>query len=213
MEIKKKQISSGIYLIIDPSLEEKALLSKLEIIATAKISAIQIWDHFPEIDNREQIVKKILEKTSKTEIPVIINNQWKLLNTLPLNGVHFDEIPQNFNEIKKQINRPFVTGITCSNISNEIEWAEKNKVDYISFCSMFPSSTAQSCELIQFESVLKAKQTFKGKIFLAGGINEENIELLQTLPYDGIAMVSGIMNRENPLKTIQNLTNTIKNEY
>ncbi len=208
--MKKQTIQSGIYLIIDPSMDEEILFSKLNLIVEEKISAIQIWDNFKENQNIKELLLKIYEKASANNIPVIINNRWELLKQIPLDGIHFDEIPENFNDIRKEINRYFIAGITCNNEFSIIEYAEKHQFDYISFCSMFPSKTANSCELVDFETVQKAKNIFSGKIFLAGGIDLNNIENLSQLNYDGIAVVSGIMSVENPSETIKEYHQKIK---
>lgn len=208
--MKRQTIQSGIYLIIDPSMEEEILLSKLNFIVKEKIAAIQVWDNFKDNQNIEELLLKIYERASVNNIPVIINNRWELLKQIPLDGIHFDEIPENFNDIKKEINRDFIAGITCNNELSTIEYAEKNQFDYISFCSMFPSKTANSCELIDFETVQKAKNIFSGKIFLAGGINLNNIENLSQLNYDGIAVVSVIMSAENPSENIKMYHQKIK---
>ena len=209
--MKRQTIQSGIYLIIDPSMEEEILLSKLNFIVKEEIAAIQVWDNFKNEQNIEELLLKIDEKASPNNIPIIINNRWELLKQSPLDGIHFDEIPENFNEIKKEINRDFIAGITCNNELSIIEYAEKHQFDYISFCSMFPSQTANSCELVDFETVQKAKNIFSGKIFLAGGIDLSNIENLSQLNYHGIAVVSGIMSAENPSETIKIYHQKIKN--
>jgi thiamine-phosphate pyrophosphorylase len=211
MEIMKRQtIQSGIYLIIDPSMEEEILFAKLNLIVKEKIAAIQVWDNLKKEQNIEELLLKIYEKASANNIPIIINNRWELLKQIPLDGIHFDEIPENFNDIKKEINRDFIAGITCNNELSIIEYAEKHQFDYISFCSMFPSKTANSCELVDFETVQKAKNIFSGKIFLAGGIDLSNIENLSQLNYDGIAVVSGIMSAENPSENIKMYHQKIK---
>lgn len=209
--MKRQTIQSGIYLIIDPSMEKEILFAKLNLIVKEKIAAIQVWDNFKEDQNIEELLLKIYERSSANNIPVIINNRWELLKQSPLDGIHFDEIPENFNDIKKEINRDFIAGITCNNELSIIEYAEKHQFDYISFCSMFPSKTANSCELVDFETVQKAKNIFSGKIFLAGGIDLSNIENLSQLNYDGIAVVSGIMSAENPSETIKIYHQKIKN--
>lgn len=201
--MKKQKIPSGVYLIIDPSMDEEILFSKLNLIVKEKIAAIQIWDNFRENQNVEEFLFSIYEKTSLNNIPLLINNQWEYLKKVPLDGIHFDEIPGDYNRIKSEINRNLLVGITCNNDLQTIEYAEKQQFDYISFCSMFPSQTANSCELVNFETVRKAKDIFSGKIFLAGGINSENIKNLNELNYDGIAVVSGIMSAENPSETIK----------
>lgn len=208
--MRNLKIESGIYLIIDPSMDEEILLSKLDLIVKEKIATIQIWDNFKDNQNIEEFLLKIYEKTSLNNIPLIINNRWEYLKKIPLNGIHFDEIPENFNEIKKEINRDFIIGITCNNNLSTIEYAENHHFDYISFCSMFPSKTANSCELVNFETVQKAKSIFTGKILLAGGIDLNNIKNLAELNYDGIAVVSGIMSAENPSETIKNYHQIIK---
>ena len=209
--MRKQTIESGIYLIIDPSMDEEILFSKLNSIVKEKISAIQIWDHFKEDQNIEELLLKIYEKTSSHKIPLLINNRWEYLKQIQLDGVHFDKIPENFNDIKKEISRDFIIGITCNNNLSNIEYAEEHHFDYISFCSMFPSKTANSCELVNFKTVQQAKSIFIGKIFLAGGIDLNNIKNLNELNYDGIAVVSGIMSAENPSETIKKYHQKIKN--
>lgn len=208
--MKRQTIQSGIYLIIDPSMEEEILFAKLNLIVKEKIAAIQVWDNFKKEQNIEELLLKIYEKASANNIPIIINNRWELLKQIPLDGIHFDEIPENFNDIKKEINRDFIAGITCNNELSIIEYAEKHQFDYISFCSMFPSKTANSCELVDFETVQKAKNIFTGKLFLAGGIDLNNIKNLEELNYDGIAVVSGIMSAENPSENIKMYHQKIK---
>jgi len=74
--------------------------------------------------------------------------------------------------------------------------------DYISFCSMFPSVTANSCELVDFETVKKAKEQFDIPIFLAGGIDLAKIAELKPLQANGIAVVSGIFSHEDPSEQV-----------
>lgn len=199
----KNAIQTGVYLIIDPAMDEETLVDKLKVIVKEKISAIQVWDNFKQNQPVEELILKIHKITQPFGIPILINNQWEYMNHLPLNGIHFDEVPENFYEIKQKINKAFISGLTCNNDLKQVQWAEENNFDYISFCSMFPSVTANSCELINFETVRQAKNIFKGSILLAGGINLTNIELLNELNYDGVAVVSGIMNAENPSEMIK----------
>jgi len=212
MKVNKKSIKSGIYLVIDPSMDEKILLNKLQIILTKEITAVQIWDNFKDGQDIEQLIHKIQFLCAQFQTLVIINNHWEYLKASELDGVHFDVIPTNLEEIKKQINRDLVFGLTCGNDLADVRWAANNNIDYISFCSMFPSSSVNNCEIISFERVKEASLIFKKPLFLAGGIDPNNLKLLDELKYDGIAVISGIMNSEHPDQTIdeyhQNLKST-----
>jgi thiamine-phosphate pyrophosphorylase len=209
------KIQNGVYLIIDPSMDRNILLSKLNEIIHEKIVAVQIWDNFKPNENVIALVNAILHLCHSKNIPVLINNQWELLKQTNLDGIHFDNKREDILKLKNELKRDIITGITCNNDLSVVEWAEKNKFDYISFCTMFPSSTANSCELVSFNTVKEARKITKLPIFLAGGIKPENIELLNELDYSGIAVVSGIMNSDQPIEEIKKYRNKIttnKNE-
>jgi thiamine-phosphate pyrophosphorylase len=199
----KRKIQGGVYLIIDPSMDQDVLLSTLKEIIREKIAAVQIWDNFSPGTNQPALIEQVLRLCHLQNIPVLINNQWELLKTMNLDGVHFDKAPRNIVQLKQQIGREVIAGITCNNDLSAVKWADENRLDYISFCSMFPSSTANSCELVSFDTVRKAIEITDIPIFLAGGINPETLPSLSALNYSGIAVVSGIMSAANPLAELK----------
>ena len=68
---------------------------------------------------------------------------------------------------------------------------------------MFPSSTANSCDLVSFDNIKRVRTITNLPIFLAGGIKPENMEMLNELSYSGIAVVSGIMNAAQPAEALK----------
>lgn len=212
MEVKvnKKSIESGIYLVIDPSMDEQSLLDKLKVILTKEIAAVQIWDNFKDEQGNLALIRKINSLCTRHNTPVLINNRWDILKLTELDGIHFDTIPNNLDEIRKEINRDLLIGITCGNDLNDIQWATNNNIDYISFCSMFPSSSVDNCEIISHETVKEAALIFDKPLFLAGGIDPENLKQLEELKYDGIAVISGIMSAEHPDQAIDGYRKNLK---
>lgn len=209
--MKDNTITGGIYLVIDPSMEEIILFEKLEQVLKQGISVVQIWDNWPQGIQKGKLITKICDLSHNHQVPVFINNEWELLSTLPLDGVHFDSIPVNYDQIKQYLAKAFLAGLTCNNDLSAVEWAEKNGLDYISFCSMFPSATSTSCELVSFCTIEQAREITSIPIYLAGGIQLSNLAQLKGLDFDGIALVSGIMSSIHPAETtkeyLQLLTN------
>lgn len=204
------KIPNGIYLIVDPSMEKNTLLNKLNEIIQEEIAAIQIWDNFRPDENPAELINELLQVCHTKNTPVLINNQWKLLKQTKLDGVHFDNAQENIPQIRSHLNRQIITGITCNNDLSIVKWANENGLDYISFCSMFPSSTANSCDLVSFDTVKKAREITALPIFLAGGIQPNNIAQLNELNYSGVAVVSGIMNADNPVEEIKKYCQKLK---
>lgn len=206
----KKTIDKGIYLIIDPSVNQRVLLDKLQLALEEEMVAVQVWDNFKEDSNSTELVQEITRLCHAKNIPVLINNRWQLLLLTDVDGVHFDAIPGNYHQLKQQVEREIITGITCGNNLAIVQWAAENKLDYISFCSLFPSSTANSCELVSFDTIREAGKITSIPIFLAGGIIPERMPLLEGLGYSGIAVVSGVMNAGNPAEQLKNYQTHLK---
>lgn len=206
---KRHHISSGIYVVIDPSMEPAVLYDKLDSVLKERVAAVQIWDNFDENEDVMTLIVALCRRCHDKGVPILINNRWQYLRETPLDGVHFDTIPTDYEGIREGIDRPFLCGITCTNGMEPILWAKDNGLDYISFCSMFPSNTAASCELVSHDTVRKARRLYDGPIFLAGGIKPHNMGQLQDLPYTGLAVISGVMNSEAPDQSIREY---LKNE-
>lgn len=198
MKTPSNKIRPGIYLVIDPSMDEESLMNKLKLSLDRGLSAVQIWDHFENVQQIENLIQKICSICAPYNTPVLINNRWEYLKTTELAGVHFDVIPEDIDEIKKELDMHLIFGLTCENKLADVRWAAAHDMDYISFCSMFPSSSVSSCEIVRPETVRLASEIFDKPIFLAGGINPTNLRELDQLEYDGIAVISGIMSSDDP---------------
>jgi thiamine-phosphate pyrophosphorylase len=205
------KLAGGIYLVIDPSMKETVLLEKLEQVLQEDIAVVQLWDHWAGDIHKEKIINSICDLCHSYKVPVFINNEWELLNSLPLDGVHFDSIPANYDQIKQSLPKGFLAGLTCNNDLSTVEWAEKNNLNYISFCSIFPSSTSTSCELVSFQTIEQARKITSMPMYLAGGIQLSNLSKLKELDFDGIALISGIMSSPNPAEATKQYSALLTN--
>src|SRR5690606_9425889 len=160
----------------------------------------------------EEVVAVLCDLAHQYDVPVLIHENWQWLMTLPLDGVHFDNMPENFSEIKQQIKRPFVAGVTCGNDLDVVRQAIHQKIDYLSFCSMFPSDTATSCYLVHPDVVRQCRALTTMPIFVAGGITCDNLPLLLPLGIDGVAVVSGIMKADNVREAAKQFKLVMKSE-
>ncbi|MEX0928618.1 MAG: thiamine phosphate synthase [Balneolales bacterium] len=202
---KADKIAGGIYLVIDPSIKKSLLLMKVKAALAGGAGILQIWNHWPgsfDVSAKTDTIEAVMRLADEFDIPVLINEEWSLLKHTRLDGVHFDSIPDNYPKLKSEIKREFIAGITCGNDTDVLYWAEQNKLDYVSFCSMFPSRSAINCEIVSPATVRKAKEITKMPIFLSGGITEDNMGSLKELDFDGIAVISGILNAASPERSV-----------
>jgi len=203
-----KNSEKGIYLIIDPKQDAAETIEKLEIALTQHIIAVQIWDNGLTDDHK--LLVPIIELCKKNTIPIIINNRFDLFEQFNFDGIHFDNIPKNWDSMKNHLNG-LIVGITCTNDLQTIKWAAQEQIDYISFCSMFDSKNNSKCELVDIKTIQIAKEITDIPIILAGGITLDNLKLLSNLNYQAIAMISEIMSNPKPDQTIKTIYNQINN--
>ena len=186
-------ITGGVYLIADASLEKKELMEKLHQAISGGVTIVQLYNTTDEHLVTISDINEICEFCHLKNVPVMVNNNWALLNDTLLDGVHFDKIPTNFRHVEGLIKKPFIKGITCTNDLDIVRWAIDFKFDYISFCSIFPAKNSVSADVVCHNVVLKARSMTDIPFFVSGGINLDNVSLLSDLPVTGIAMISGIM--------------------
>lgn len=198
---RESQLVGGIYLVLDPSMDKETLLHKLKEALEGGVSIVQIWNNWPASFNllpKQDLIQAILQVAAAYHVPVLINEEWELLIGTGLAGIHFDKIPEDYEAIKADIKRDFICGITCSNSLEVVHWAEHNQLDYVSFCSMYPSGSVDSCEIVRPETVKKARDITQIPFFLSGGITAENLVTLKELDFAGVAVISGILSAASP---------------
>ena len=206
------RIKDGIYVVIDPSMEMVSLLNKLEKILLEEVVAVQVWDNFNSGQDIEVLLQKVCALCHAYNVPVLINNQLEYLLSTEIDGVHFDNIPSQLSHIREEVRRGFLCGLTCNNDLDPVHWAIDNGMDYISFCSVFPSATSNSCELVSFDTIREATKISPIPVFLAGGINPKNMDQLKELGYSGVAVISGVMNAEDPREAVKSYKEKFKSK-
>lgn len=191
----------GVYLVVDPSGDREELLGNVRRSLENGTDLLQVWNHWPESageGEKRQLIEDILELARDHGAPVLINEEWQWLKSTGLDGVHFDDIPDDFPEIRREIGRAFLAGVTCENSLETVRWADEIGMDYISFCALFPSPSVSGCEIVRPETVRRARELTDLPLFLSGGITPERLPELRELDFNGVAVISGILEADDP---------------
>lgn len=195
---------NGIYLVIDPKREWSTLLQQLKSALEGGLNIVQVWNHWKEhltIQEKADFLKEVKALCTEYKVPVLMHEDWKLAIEAKLDGVHFDEIPEDFNQIKQKFSNQYI-GLTVSNDLEKIRWADQQQLAYISFCSVFPSSSVDTCEIVKPENIKAARQITDLNIFLSGGMSPENTKNIEALDFDGVAIISGILDADDPARAV-----------
>ena len=191
-------IKNGLYLLVDPSMDMQLMLQKVEAALKGGVSIIQILNNFQANTRKVLVIESVKILAHRFDVPVLINED--ISDISHVDGIHFDNIPENFEALKATLFEGAIIGITCDNDLSKLEWALRHNLNYVSFGSIFPTDSIPSYKIINLESVRKARAYSDIPIFLSGGITPDNMNQLDNTGLDGVAVVSGIMNAEDPLE-------------
>jgi len=209
--MKIRNIKGGVYLVIDPKIKPDKLMEKLQSALDGGIDVLQIWNNWPDGIDKVGFVEQISKISKPYGTPLFINEEWRLLGEIPdIDGVHFDNFPADLPFIKASIGRKILIGVTCAGDLETVNLAHQNRFDYISFCAMFPSLSAGNCPIVLPETVRRSAEITDIPLFVSGGITPENImSLHKKAPFNGVAVISGILNDENPKMKTQRYQNSL----
>ena len=205
-------IRGGVYLVVDPSLLTDGSLQKIKPALKSGLAAIQVWNHWKDISAKAEIVQNLVQLAQPFNVPVLINENWELLMETDANGIHFDLPSDNLALIRKAIGRKIITGITCGNDLNTVQYAIDQKMDYISFCSVFPSGSANSCEWVKPATIAAAREITNMPIFAAGGITAGNLPEILPTGINGIAVINSIMKADDPAAVTTEFNNILQQQ-
>lgn len=198
-----KKITGGIYLVADPAPGIETVLPKIEKAIRGGLAAIQVWNHWQEGQDKVTFIDAVCRAATPAGIPVLVHEDRALLERSRADGIHFDTPPDDLAALCQAMSRPLLCGITCGSDLARVQWAIDNGIDYISFCSMFSSTSAGACTLVAKETVQQARRMTGMPIFLAGGISSENAGSLLDTGMDGIALISAIMKADDPEQAVR----------
>ena len=203
---------AGVYLVIDPKQDWKELFSKLVAALKGGVSILQIWDHWHDDigeDQKLEFIQEVKKLAKPWSVPVLMHDDWRFALTAELEGVHFDVKPENFESVRQQLEGKYI-GLTVGNDLELIRWADRNELSYISFCAVFPSPSVDTCEIVSHSTIKETQNITDMPIFLSGGITINNLQKLNELPFDGVAVISGILSSKEPTEAVKHYIKELK---
>jgi thiamine-phosphate pyrophosphorylase len=187
----------GLYLVVAPVLPPNPLLVVVEKALRGGVDIIQITAE-KENTVTSRFVRDLLNLARQYSVPLLINGKLRLMHEVKADGMHFDTYDVTPDEVRRKLSQRCVVGYTLGNDPEWLKWAENVGADYVSFCSVFPTSSATQCEIVPIETVKAARSRTKLPIFAAGGINLQNAQLVLEAGVDGIAVMSAILKAQDP---------------
>jgi thiamine-phosphate pyrophosphorylase len=208
MEVNNLKRLEGLYLVVAPILASDELLSAVKKALKGGVDVLQFVPERQTLETLE-LAKDISKLSAQFDVPFLINGNCLLAKEIKADGLHFDKYDVVPEEARRILGKRCIVGYTLGNDLKRLEWAETMGADYVSFCSIFPTSSANQCEIVPLEMIRAAKSRTTIPIFAAGGITSKNAHLVLEAEADGIAVTSAILKAKNPEQAAMSLKRVV----
>jgi thiamine-phosphate pyrophosphorylase len=189
--VKKSQIDLSLYLVTEESIAIEELTKIIAQSVSGGVSIVQLREKNNSSLSFYKKASALKQLLNELSIPLIINDRVDIALAVGADGIHIgqDDLPLPLEEALK---------------------AERNGADYIGVGSVFPTKTKQDATLMALEDLGEICRGVSIPAVAIGGITADNISALSESGLSGTAVVSAIMNADNPKTASESLLKIIK---
>ncbi|MDF1998300.1 thiamine phosphate synthase [Peribacillus frigoritolerans] len=207
--MKKSQIDLSLYLVTEESIAIEELTRIIAESVSGGVSIVQLREKNNSSLSFYEKASALKQLLNELSIPLIINDRVDIALAVGADGIHIGQDDLPLPVVKKMVPEDMIVGVSVSTLEEALE-AERNGADYIGVGSVFPTKTKQDATLMALEDLGEICRGVSIPAVAIGGITADNMSALSDSGLSGTAVVSAIMNADNPKAASESLLKIIK---
>lgn len=207
--MKQSQIDLSLYLVTEESIAIEELTKIIAESVSGGVSIVQLREKNNSSLSFYEKASALKQLLNELSIPLIINDRVDIALAVGADGIHIGQDDLPLPVVKKMVPEDMIVGVSVSTLEEALE-AERNGADYIGVGSVFPTKTKQDATLMALEDLGEICRGVSIPAVAIGGITADNISALSDSGLSGTAVVSAIMNADNPKTASESLLKIIK---
>lgn len=193
-----KNINTLLYFITDSTgMDENDFLEKIESALKGGVTLLQLREKEKSTREYVDLAKKVKKITSRYNVPLIIDDRLDVALASCADGVHLGQSDMRVADARKIVGENFIIGATAKTPSQAIIACEEG-ADYLGVGAIFPTTTKVKTVITSVDTLKEICNNVPVPINAIGGLNKDNINVLNGSGISGICVVSAIMKSENP---------------
>jgi thiamine-phosphate pyrophosphorylase len=156
------------------------------------VDLIQLRGKQQSIDELVDLASALHQITSRSSIPLIVNDYAEVATKVPVEGVHVGQNDDSIASARKKAGRKLIVGKSTHSLEQARE-AQREGADYIGFGPIFATPTKPDYQPIGLKDVKEAHVDVALPIFCIGGIKIDNLAEVIAAGARRVAIVSGLL--------------------
>ena len=196
----------GLYAILDENnFNFKSIEKDVKQMIELKIKIFQVRVKSSFSKEIIAAIKNLKSLCKQNGCLLILNDNISLAKELNLDGIHIGSTDIDIITARDILGKKKIIGVSCYNSFSLAISAELNGASYVSFGSLYKTSTKLNPVSLDIKTFKKSSKILRIPICLIGGINTNNVHDVIKLNCDLIAISKGLSS-EKDRKTISKNT-------
>jgi thiamine-phosphate pyrophosphorylase len=160
------------------------------------VDIIQLRGKAQEVEKLAELAAELHFITSKSDVPLIINDHAEVARWVALEGVHLGQEDMSIAEAREIAGRNLFVGKSTHSFEQAVA-AQKEDADYIGFGPLFATPTKPDYPPIGLSAIRKVHETVRIPVFCIGGIKLSNLMHVIAAGAQRAVIVSGMLQSKN----------------
>ncbi|MDO4793873.1 MAG: hydroxyethylthiazole kinase [Filifactor alocis] len=188
--------------------ETREYFAKLEQAMQGGITLLQLREKKLKGAELERLAVRVKSLCDRYGIPLIINDDPYMARTVGADGVHLGREDMKIEEARRLLGDKII-GLSAHNLEEALE-AREAGADYIGVGAVFATSSKSGTHALSMEELVKITEGVDLPVVAIGGINGDNLPLLEGKNLDGVAVISAIFSSPDVKKCTRELKEKIR---
>ena len=182
-----------LYGILDLSYVDSSDAGRVaEAMIEGGVDLIQLRGKQKSIDELTALSAEVHQITSRSSIPLIVNDHAEIARRVPIEGVHVGQDDDPITVARKKATHPLLVGKSTHTL-DQANAAQEEGADYIGFGPIFATPTKPDYQPIGLSDIKRVHDEVTRPIFCIGGIKLDNLEQVIAAGAQRVVIVSGLL--------------------
>ncbi len=192
-----RTFDTTLYFITDSTgFEENEFLHRVEEALRGGVTILQLREKEKTTRQYISLAQKVHAISKKYNVPLIIDDRIDVAIAIGAEGVHLGQSDMPIKVARKILGENFIIGATAKTVPQALE-AYTQGADYLGAGAIYPTTTKVKTVLTSTETLDAICRSVPIPVNAIGGLNKDNIDVLEKIPIAGICVVSAIMKADN----------------
>ena len=200
-----RDFDTSLYFITDSyNYTEQEFLFRVEEALKGGVTLMQLREKEKSTREYIELAQKVHDITQKYNVPLIIDDRVDVALAVDAEGVHVGRSDMPVKLARKIMGKNKIVGATTKTIEQAKE-AFKQGADYLGVGAIYPTTTKVKTVLTSTDTLNDICNAVPIPVNAIGGLNKDNIDVLEGISVAGICVVSAIMKADDPKKATEEL--------